>query len=157
MSVQGKDQFHTGMIVDDLDASADELTRTAGLHWSPRIDTEVPIWSPDGRIEVHRMVATYSVEAPHLELITATPGSLWDSASRPLHHFGYWSDDLLEESAELERLGLRRVAAATVNDTFYGFSYHVTRDGLFLELVDRAVFPDWQGFLKGNIAFGSST
>ena len=153
MSIVRHDHFHTGIVVADIDASAAELTAIAGLTWSPRLETEVPIWAPGGTVTMRRMSAVYSVEAPHLELITDVPGSLWTVSDRPVHHFGYWSDDLRGESAELERRGLPRVAAAVAGGEFYGFSYHTTRDGLLIELVDRNVFPDWEGFLRGRTAF----
>ena len=154
MSLQSKDLFHTAIIVPDVDASAAELTRIAGLTWSPKIDVEVPLWTPGEGVQMRRMVAVYSVEAPHMELVTALQGTLWDLTPRAIHHFGYWSDDLVAESAALEAQGLPRVAGAMNGDQLYGFAYHETRDGLLVELVDRAVFPDWEGFLRGETVFG---
>jgi len=157
VSLQSKDQFHLGIIVADIDASAKELTRVAGLRWSPRIETEVPIWTPEAGVVMRQMRAVYSVEPPHLELVTAIPGTIWSlDPRRPVQHLGYWSDDLLAESAELEKQGLPRVAGAMTDGRFYGFVYHATPDGLLLELVDRTVFPDWQGFLRGEIKFTSA-
>jgi hypothetical protein len=154
--LEAKNQFHTAMVVEDIDGSMQELTGLFGLRWSPRIDTEVPIWSPDGGVEPMRFEAVYSVESPHLELIAAVPGTIWGAGSRPIHHFGYWADDLVAESAELEKHGLSCVAGAMVDGVLFGFAYHATRDGLLVELVDRSAFPDWEGFLNGDIAFGQS-
>src|SRR5215207_4781468 len=156
MILEAKNQFHTAMVVEDIDRSMQELTGLFGLHWSSRIDTEVPIWSHDGGVQPMRFEAVYSVESPHLELIAAVPGTMWGDGSRPIHHFGYWADDLVVESAELEKHGLSRVAGAMVDGVLFAFAYHATRDGLLVELVDRSVFPDWEGFLNGDIAFGQS-
>jgi hypothetical protein len=154
VSLQSKDLFHTAIIVPDVDASAAELTRIAGLTWSPKLDVEAPLWTRDRGVQMRRMVAMYSVEAPHLELVTAVPGTLWDLTPRAIHHLGYWSDDLVSESDALEARGLPRVAGAMNDGQLYGFAYHETSDGLLLELVDRAVFPDWDGFLRGEVVFG---
>jgi hypothetical protein len=156
MILETKNQFHTAMVVEDVDRSMQELTGLCDLRWSPRIDTEVPIWTPDGGVQAMRFEAVYSVESPHLELIAAKPGTMWGNDSRPIHHFGYWADDLVAESAELEKHGLSRVAGAMVDGTLFGFAYHATRDGLLVELVDRSAFPDWEGFLNGDRAFGPS-
>jgi hypothetical protein len=146
------------MVVSDFDATCEELTRTSHLAWSPEIRAEIPVWTRDlGEVATFAFRAVYSVMAPHIEVIQAIPGTFMTAVpGRPLHHVGYWSDNLAAESEWLERQGLPRVACAMNDGAMYGFAYHVTRDGFLQELVDRRAFPDWDGFLERKTIFTSA-
>ena len=70
---------------------------------------------------------------------------------RPLHHLGYWVDDLAEVSAQLEEQGCPKVACAMSNGRMFGMAYHEMPDGMYVELVARTSFPDWPAFLAGTV------
>ena len=156
MSARNEDLFHIGIVVKDFEATCAQLGRTSGVEWSPTISTEVPIWTPDAGIRALQFRAAYSIAAPHLEIVQSIGGTIMaETPGRPLHHLGYWSDDLAADSERLERQGLPRVMCAVADGKMFGFAYHVTPDGLYQELVDRRAFPDWQGFLTGKFKFES--
>ena len=150
MTLDPGNLFHVGFVVADLDAAMAEMSWTTGATWGPRLDVELPLWTP---VEV-RIATTHSVysrEFPHLELETEVPGTISTVSDRPLHHIGYWTDDLTGESAALEEQGMPLVAGAEVGGSLFGMAFHRASTGLYIELVDRARFPDWEGFLCGRL------
>ena len=67
---------------------------------------------------------------------------IWTAVEgRPLHHLGYWVDDLAEVSAQLEEQGCPKVACAMSNGRMFGMAYHEMPDGMYVELVARTSFP----------------
>ena len=64
--------------------------------------------------------------------------------SRPghAHHLGYWVDDVPSAAAELERLGSAQIASVAIKDGRPPMcTYHRSRSGLYLEIVDRRMRP----------------
>ena len=99
------DLYHTGFVVDDLEAAREELGSLLGVSWlagggTVRIDT------PDGSSLASTRYAL-SAEGPHhVELVQSVPGTLYiASGSASAHHLGYWVDDVPEASAALEKCG----------------------------------------------------
>lgn len=76
------------------------------------------------------------------------PGTIWaappDTAA---HHLGYWVDDLTATAAALEDAGYRQEARPGGEDLSM-FAYQTDPDGVRVEIVDRALFPDFPGFLE---------
>ncbi|OBK46824.1 VOC family protein [Mycobacterium sp. 1081908.1] len=145
------DCYHTGLVVDDMAAAAERLTAVMGYRWTKPVEAMLSVRTADGDVEVpFRFV--YSVDAPHLELIQEVPGTIW--AAPPggaAHHLGYWVDDLAAAAAELERTGYR-LEARPSGDALTTFAYYTDPGGVRIEIVDRALFPDWPGFLKSMAA-----
>lgn len=155
MSLHPKDFFHSGLIVENLEATCQELSRTQGVTWSPLLVTEVPIWRlKTGGIEMLPVRAIFTVEFPHLEVLQAMPGTRTETMpGKPLDHLGYWSDDLLAESEALEKQGIRRISCGMLEGQIFGHCYHQTSDGLVQELVDRSLIPNWEAWLHGEASF----
>ena len=77
--MRGADQFHVGIVVDDLHAALAELTELFGYEWCAQTSGE---------------------------LIQSVPGTPWVPApSSGLHHAGYWSDDTAADAALLVSRG----------------------------------------------------
>lgn len=150
MTLDPGNLFHVGFVVADLDAAMAEMSRTMGVTWGPRLDVELPLWTP-WEVRIATTHSVYSREFPHLELETEVPGTVFTVSDRPLHHIGYWTDDLTGESAALEEQGMPLVAGAEVGGSLFGMAFHRASTGLYIELVDRARFPDWEGFLCGRL------
>jgi hypothetical protein len=133
--------YHTGIVVDDVDAAKAEYTDVMGVGWGPEGEYEVPVWLPDGARTVTFKLA-YSSEGPHrLELVRAIPGTLWTvSGPGHAHHLGYWSDDVAGASEELSRRGLPLVArvGTTERDGEPSAVFHQARTGAYIELVTSA-------------------
>ena len=55
-------------------------------------------------------------------------------------------DDIAAAAAGLRRAGYT-LEAAPADDTLHTFGYFIDPAGVRIEIVDRALFPDWPGFL----------
>ncbi len=146
-----EDFYHVGIVVDDLTAAMERLTAAGGYSWTKPVEYTVAITTAAGDIDVpFRFV--YSLQAPHLELVQQVPGTLWTSPpGRAAHHLGYWVDDIGATAAALEAAGFE-LEARPAGDTLSTFAYFIDPTGMRIEIVDRAVFPDWPGFLKSMAA-----
>ncbi|MEZ0052342.1 catechol 2,3-dioxygenase-like lactoylglutathione lyase family enzyme [Mycobacterium sp. MAA66] len=145
------DCYHMGLVVPDLDSAIAEMTAAGAYSWTKPVEATLKITTDDGDIDMpFRFV--YSIEAPHLELISAVPGTIWSArADGAAHHLGYWVDDLHGVAARLEAAGFR-CEARPAGDQLSSFAYYVSQSGVRIEIVDRALFPDWPGFLAAMTA-----
>ena len=137
-----EDLFHTGVVVDDLDAARDELGERLGLTWFEG-GAEVCVLSEQGARTVASAYALSREGPHHLELCQAVPGTVW-TATPPgqTHHLGYWVDDVTEASTALDASGTARVAAiAMAEDAPAMCAYHRTASGLLIEVVSRSMRP----------------
>ncbi len=66
-----------------------------------------------------------------------------------VHHLGYFSDDLAESARALEANGFTLEMTADVPGSDLGlFAYYTDAFGTRIEIVDRALFPDFPAFLE---------
>ena len=145
--LQPTDLYHVGLIVDDIDAAAERLTAVNGYGWTKPVEATLTVTTADGDYEVP-FKFVYSLQAPHLELIQQVPGTIWTAAATAAaHHLGYWVDDLAAAAAGLEAAGYRQEARPS-GDELSMFAYYTDPAGVRIEIVDRAMFPDWPGFLE---------
>ena len=140
------DWYHVGLVVPDLDSAATRLTAGGGYRWTKPVEATLSLTTVSGDYDVpFRFV--YSMQAPHLELVQAVPGTIWSPApGTAAHHLGYWVDDLAAAAAGLEAAGYHQ-EARPAGDELSMFAYYTDPDGLRIEIVDRGLFPDWPGFL----------
>ena len=144
--------YHWGIVAADFEATCDELAAVCGLTWAKPMRREFSLLQPDGTHEVDFRL-TYSVEGPpHYEVVEASPGTLWDpSESGGVHHLGFWSADLPGDAARLIEAGyVCGATAATAGGQPVGFSYHRLATGLWVELVDLARKPAYDGWIAGG-------
>jgi catechol 2,3-dioxygenase-like lactoylglutathione lyase family enzyme len=140
------DFYHVGIIVPDIARAAARLTTVAGYQWTKPVEATLPVTTEAGDHEVP-FEFVYSLQAPHLELVTEIPGTIWTAPTdTATHHLGYWADDLTATARQLEDAGFRQEARPS-GDTLTSFAYYTDNTGLRIEIVDRALFPDWRGFL----------
>jgi catechol 2,3-dioxygenase-like lactoylglutathione lyase family enzyme len=142
------DLYHVGLIVDDIDTAAQRLTAVNGYRWTKPLEAALAgTTAADGDYE-GPFKFVYSLQAPHLELIQGVPGTIWAPVPGSVaHHFGYWVDDLAAAAAGLEAAGYRQ-EARPAGDELAMFAYYTDPAGVRIEIVDRALFPDWPGFLE---------
>ena len=141
------DLYHVGLIVDDIDAAATRLTAVNGYQWTKPVEATLAVTTAHGDYEVP-FKFVYSVQAPHLELVHQVPGTIWSTTpDAAAHHLGYWVDDLAAAAAGLETAGYRQ-EARPAGDELSMFAYYTDPAGVRIEIVDRALFPDWPGFLE---------
>lgn len=140
------DCYHVGLIVPDLPQAIEQMSAAGGYTWTKPVEATLNVTTTDGDIEMP-FTFVYSIEAPHLELIQEVPGTVWaapkDGAA---HHLGYWVDDLAGAAAGLEAAGYR-CEARPAGEQLTSFAYYLSPTGIRIEIVDRALFPDWPGFL----------
>lgn len=140
------DLYHVGIIVDDIDRAAARLSAVGGYEWTKPVEATLSVTTEAGDHDVP-FKFVYSLQAPHLELVTEIPGTIWTAPTgNATHHLGYWVDDLTATAGQLEDAGFRQEARPS-GDTLTSFAYYTDNTGLRIEIVDRAMFPDWPGFL----------
>jgi hypothetical protein len=152
--VRPEDQYHVGIVVDDHERACAELTRLFGYRWCEDLVFTLPVHFGGGVQDVELRFA-YSMDAPHLEVVRAVPGTPWEPAEGSgIHHLGYWSDDIAADSAALEAEGFPREAAGLGPDGVPMFAYHRHPTGPRIELVPSASRPMMeQYFATGKAPF----
>ena len=148
-ALRPEDFYHTGVIVPDLDAAMARLSALAGYRWISPVSYTLPFRTTSGTQEV-TSTFVYSLQAPHVELIKEVRGTAWTAApGNSIHHLGYWSDNLAESAKVLEHNGFTLEATAdTAPPDLALFAYYVDAAGTRIEIVDRALFPDFPAFLQ---------
>lgn len=129
------DFYHLCFVVQDLDRATADLTRALGTAWSPVRGGRLGTWN------YHIMFPVAG--PPFFEIIEGPAGSPWDASAGPrIDHLRYWSEDITVDTQCLAQRG----AALEFDACPYGrsFTYHrLDSSGMRLELVDRAVQPDF--------------
>ena len=148
-ALRPEDFYHTGIIVPDLDAAMARLSALAGYRWITPVSYTLPFRTTSGTQEV-TSTFVYSLQAPHVELIQEVPGTAWTAApGNAVHHLGYWTDNLAESAQLLEDNGFSFEATAdTAPPDLALFAYYLDAAGTRIEIVDRALFPDFPAFLQ---------
>jgi hypothetical protein len=144
--LNAEDQFHVGVVVEDLHAALEKLSELFGYRWSDAFEGQVQVWLPDGDREV-ALRFVYSRTVPRVEVIQAIEDTVWvPAAGSGIHHLGYWSDDVEADITRLEASGYVREALGRVPNGAAPWSYHRAPGGLRIELVDRALQPMLERF-----------
>jgi hypothetical protein len=137
--VNGADQFHVGIVVDDLDATLDEMAARLGYQWCPPMALPMPLVLPSGQQTVD-LRFTYSATVPRVEVIQTIPGTLWVPVEGSgIHHLGYWSDDVAADVAQLTAGGYAMEATGVQPDGTPYWAYYRHPRGPRIELVSRQV------------------
>ncbi len=134
--------YHTGIVVDDLDATLDRFTKVAGYRWTDVVEVDQVAQTPEGEVTIPMRMA-YSGTAPRLEILQTAPGTIWIPADSGVHHLGYWSDNVESDLATLEANGMRYEVKA-FNPDGSGtllWAYCKAPAGPRIELVSRAMKP----------------
>ena len=123
------DLFHTGIVVDDLEAAKEEFGRLLGVTWLEG-GGKVRMSTAEGESVVVTKYAV-SAEGPHhVELVQSVPGTLYDAnGSATRAPVGYWVDDVPAASAALVRCGLPNVVLISVGGRTARRSRPTTRQG----------------------------
>ena len=141
------DNYHVGLVVHDIASATERLTAVSGYSWTKPVEASLSVVSADGEFEMP-FKFVYSIEAPHLEVIQEVPGTIWTASSTgAAHHLGYWVDDLPGAAAGLQAAGFV-LEARPSGEELSSFAYFLDPAGVRIEIVDRALFPDWAGFLE---------
>lgn len=142
--LQPKDFYHTGIVVPDLDAAMARLTALAGYRWITPLSYTLPFRTTAGVSELTSTIV-YSVQSPHIELVQEVAGTPWSAApGNAVHHVGYFTDDLAGTARALESNGFTFEMTGQIPDAEFGmFAYYIDPFGTRIEIVDRALFPDF--------------
>jgi catechol 2,3-dioxygenase-like lactoylglutathione lyase family enzyme len=139
------DCYHVGLVVPDIDAAAQRLSASAGYEWTQPIEYVLDVVTSAGERQFP-LRFVYSLQAPHIELIAEVPGTLWTANGAATHHLGYFVDDITAASTRLESAGFQ-LEARPAGDLTSSFAYFIDPAGVRIEIVSRAIFPDWYAFL----------
>ena len=140
----GNTYYHVGIVVPEVEAARTHLTELLGIRWGPvqergSIET---FYGADGEI-LNPLRLCYSIDAPHIELIQHTPGSMWECNEHSnLHHVGFWSDTIPEDSRAMEQVGCPLgVCFRDEQNRPAFFAHHRSTLGFWVEMVDAALEP----------------
>ena len=152
-ALRPEDYYHTGIVVPDLEAAMGRLSALAGYRWITPLSYTLPFRTANGSREL-TSTFVYSLQSPHLELIQQVPDSPWIAApGNSVHHLGYFTDDLAETARMLEVDGFTFEATADISPPDLAlFAYYIDAFGTRIEIVDRALFPDFPAFLQSAAA-----
>jgi hypothetical protein len=147
--------YHTGTVVDDLEAAMASTRLSLGIEWTRPVRSHTEVWTPDGT-RVLSLMWTYSLDEGHrIELIQQFddigPSERFHMPSEP--HFGYWVTNADAARARLEAAGLP-TCFARVSDGETLVSYHRSPWGFFVELVSEKARPALQALLDGGATWG---
>jgi hypothetical protein len=148
-ALRPEDYYHTGIVVPDLDAAMASLSALAGYQWINPLSYTLPFRTANGTREL-TSTFVYSLQSPHVELIQQVPDSPWVAApGNSVHHLGYFTDNLADTARMLEDNGFTFEATADVSPPDLAlFAYYIDAFGTRIEIVDRALFPDFPAFLQ---------
>ena len=101
------DHYHVGIVVTDIDAASTKLSELLGITWGPIMHLDAVEYRDEkGDDVVLPTTMRYSTGTPCLELILEVPGSVWvRNESSNLHHIGFWSDSLSDQSGAFSAAG----------------------------------------------------
>lgn len=152
LALRPEDFYHTGIIVPDLEAAMARLSALAGYQWITPLTYTLPFRTANGTRELTSTVV-YSVQAPHVELLQEVSGSPWTAApGNAIHHLGYFTDSLADTARMLEANGFTFEMTADVSGSDLAmFAYYIDGAGTRIEIVDRAIFPDFPAFLRSAV------
>ena len=140
------EQFHIGIVVDDLDEAQSELGDLLGYEWCPLFAIETSVVLPEGETMVD-LRFVYSKSEPRVELIRAVPGTPWVAApGSGIHHAGYWSDDVAADGRRLDEYGYAEEAKGLLPDGAPMWAYYRSPRGLRIELVSRQLQAGLEGY-----------
>lgn len=151
MPIRPRDFFHIGILVDDIATSAGEFGEAFGYSFGPAFEGVFPMRRGDvEESPLLRMALTR--QFPHLKLVETRPGIAGGLfAEARLLHYGFWVDDVQEESARLSRVGLPLVLQGTAAGAAgTPWAYHHLTDGMLLELISRDSRPQYRSMLEGR-------
>ncbi|CAO5165332.1 VOC domain-containing protein [Frankia sp. AiPs1] len=140
--LRSEDLFHTGIVVDDLEAAREELGSVLGVTWYEGGAT-VRLRTRDGTRAVSTAYVLSREGTHHVELVQSIEGTLWTAVTPGhAHHLGYWVDDLAGATEALEALGWSFTASIALRDDRPPMcTYLRARGGLHVEIVDRNLLP----------------
>jgi hypothetical protein len=152
-ALRPEDLYHTGIVVPDLDVAMARLSALAGYQWITPLSYTLPFRTATETRELTSTVV-YSVQSPHVELLQEVPGTPWTAApGNSVHHLGYFTDNLADTARTLEANGLTFEMTADVPGSELAlFAYYVDAFGTRIEIVDRALFPDFPAFVQSMAA-----
>ncbi|OBI83420.1 VOC family protein [Mycobacterium sp. 1245805.9] len=144
-----QDFYHTGVVVPDLEEAMARLSALAGYRWITPMSYTLPFRTALGVRELTSTIV-YSLQGPHVELVQEVPGTPWTAApGNAVHHLGYFTDDLADSARALEANGFTlEMTADTPGSELSLFAYFTDASGTRIEIVDRALFPDFPAFLR---------
>lgn len=140
--MKAENLYHTGIVVDDLEATMDWLAKVAGYTWTQVVSVDQQAVTADGEVSIP-MKMVYSGVEPRLELLQTVPNTVWTPADSGVHHIGYWSDDVEADVVALESNGLT-VEVKSYNPDGSGtllWAYLKGTTGPRIELVSRSMEP----------------
>lgn len=152
MPIRPEDVFEIAYVVPDVEKALHEFSTAYGYTWAPIADMAVQMRTPEGKSD-WPLHYTYSIEAPHIEIVREIPGTLLTATEgNHYHHLGAWSDDLASDAKRLESQGMPMIAWGVGGATEpAAITFHRPPSGALIELIDRSLRPGWLRWINEGI------
>jgi hypothetical protein len=134
--------YHVGIVVPDVGEAMIEYGQLFGVSWGPRRTADFPVMIGAVRRELH-FDTVYSRGGPvTVELTIEKPGTFW-APGRGIHHIGFFSGDVVEDSDRLAAAGYPVEASLypLPNQAAPSVAFCRGPQGLFIELVSSELRP----------------
>jgi hypothetical protein len=131
--------YHVGIVTPHLESTMQDMS-VLGIGWRQIKEFVLDVSTPRGARQIN-MRGVYSQQGPpYIELIERVPGTLWEGgSSASCHHLGFWTQDLDQTAAALERAGLQReLWVGGPDGRLVGYMYHTGAYGPLIEHVSRS-------------------
>ncbi|TAK70232.1 MAG: hypothetical protein EPO13_04575 [Actinomycetota bacterium] len=97
---------HTAFVVPDVAVWMEEFSTVLGLQWREVRVAPIRLKDQHGVEHEHTTTYVHSKGAPSIELFEGIPGTILEGGDTPrFHHIGYWVDDLVTRSREVNDCG----------------------------------------------------
>ncbi len=137
------DHYHVGIVVADIETASVKLSDLLGITWGPIMHLDAVQYRDETGDDVTwPTTMRYSTGTPCLELILEVPGSVWvRNESSNLHHIGFWSDSMAEQSGAFGAAGCPlQLSGRAGAEAPTSFAYHRDNElGIRMELVDASM------------------
>ena len=144
--------FHVGILVPDLDEAIARFHDVLGLDFAEPSRSTIPQLDENGISHEWEVHVTYSIQAPHLELIEAAGDGVYGAQNGfGVHHIGGWIADAPAFIDHLTGLGVGTEAVMRNGDTNLGAYFDpAALFGVRFEAVPTLIRPGWESWVTGS-------
>ena len=143
--------FHVGILVPDLDEAMTKFHDVLGVDFAQPSRSTIPQLDQAGITHEFEVHVTYTLQAPHLELIEASGDGVYGAHNGfGVHHIGGWIPDSPAFIDHLKQIGVGTEAVMRNGDTNLG-AYFEPGDlyGVRFEAVPTLIRPGWESWVTG--------
>jgi len=144
--------FHVGILVPNLLEAMERFRTVLGLDFAKPTRSTIPQLDDNGASGEWEVYVTYSLHAPHLELIEASGDGVYGAHNGlGLHHIGGWISDSPAFIDHLAAMGVGAEAVMRNGETNLGAYFDpAALYGVRFEAVPTHLRAGWESWVAGT-------